>query len=157
MPLSTYQRKRNILDLIKKQEGSSSSGSPRYLALSTTAPNPDGTNVTEPATDAAGTTATGYKRISMDSNIISGSNFPSQPSYNSVSDIWYIKNQIDMYFYEAKASWGELTHFAVYDASYNGNMLAYGALQSSITPTAGMIPVIRAEQLTISEEQIVNQ
>lgn len=150
MPLSTSTRKKNVMNLIKNAWYSAGD---RYLALSSTEPHADGTNVTEPE----GTfETTGYKRISMSANIISGSNFPTEPTYDSTNDIYIISNQIDMYFYEAKSTWPTLGYFAIYDSLTNGNMLAYGSLESSISPTAGTIPVIRAGQLTISEEQIIN-
>jgi len=150
MPLSNYLRNRNIMDLINGETGSSSQ---TYLALSSTAPNPDGTNVTEPA----GTfETTGYKRISVKYNIIGGQsapNFPTSATYDSEHDIYIITNTRDIYFNEARSTWPTITHFAIYNSETGGSMLAYGALNSSISPTSGMIPVIRTGQLTISEEQ----
>ena len=40
------------------------------------------------------------------------------------------------------ASWGTLTHWAIMDASSGGNMLAYGALQTSIVTVVGNVPFI---------------
>ena len=141
MPLSLSQRKKNIQELIY-------SGSTQvYLALSTTAPSADGTNVTEPS-------GGNYQRISMRYNIMGSSqeNFPATVSYDSGTDICSITNIRNIYFYEPTASWGTIGYFALFDSATSGNMLAYGTLSESIQPTVGTIPVIRAGQLTIKEE-----
>lgn len=148
MPISKYLRQKNIMDLINAL--GTSTASTAYLALSTTAPNPDGTNVNEPV-------GNGYVRVPVRYNIISGtqqyvSNFPSDPTYDSGTDKYSITNTRDIYFYEATGSWGTLTHFAIYDAQTGGNMLAYGSLTSSISPTANTIPVVRTGNLTITEQ-----
>jgi len=42
-----------------------------------------------------------------------------------------ISNAEDITFPEAGGAWGEVTHFAIYDAATVGNLLASGALDSS--------------------------
>lgn len=148
MPISKYLRAKNIMDLINAL--GTSSYSTAYLALSSTAPNADGTNVTEPS-------GNGYVRIPVRYNIISGTqqyvnNFPTEPTYDSENDKYTITNTRDIYFYEATGSWGTLGYFAIYDQQTGGNVLAYGSLTNSISPTANTIPVVRAGNLTITEQ-----
>ena len=146
MPLSDYLRKNNIMDLINGTNGSSQT----YIALSSTQPNGDGTGVTEPS-------GNGYQRCNTRYNNMSGqqqyvNNFPSEPTYDSGTGKYSITNVKDIYFYEATGSWGTLGYFAIYSAATGGQMLAYGTLTNSISPTAGTIPVIRAGDLTIIEQ-----
>lgn len=146
MPLTNSQRIENLRRLI---EAVGSTGTPaRYLALSSTAPNADGTNVTEPS-------GNGYQRISMRNNIISslGNNFDlNNPAYDQQNDKYSYTNIVDVYFYEATGSWGTLGYFAVYTAQTGGTCIAYGSLANSISPVINSVPVIRAGDLTIEEQ-----
>lgn len=81
-----------------------------YLGVSTTAPNLDGTGVTEPS-DAA------YARVKVTSL--------SEPDNGSV------KNSADIPFADATEDWGTCTHFVMYDAQTGGNLLMYGKLDKS--------------------------
>ena len=153
MPLSSYLREKNIMELINTPSTATTTAT-TYLALSTTAPNADGPNVHEPDEGGADN---GYVRIPVRYNIISGTqqhvaNFPSSPTYDSGTDKYSITNIRDIYFYEATSSWGTITHFAIYDSLTGGNMLAYGQLTNSITPAANTIPVVRTGNLTIVEQ-----
>jgi hypothetical protein len=42
-----------------------------------------------------------------------------------------LDNANDITFAQATGSWGTITHFALFDASASGNMLAHGALSQS--------------------------
>jgi hypothetical protein len=53
-------------------------------------------------------------------------------------------------FGTASASWGTVTHFAIYDATSGGNMLVWGALSASKTVNSGDGFTIPANQLTIT-------
>jgi len=150
MPLSKYTRSQNIMDVINGLNTGTAQYPTTWIALSTTAPNADGTGVTEPS-------GNGYSRIPTRYNIMSGmqqyvSNFPNSATYDSGTDKYSISNTKDIYFYEATGSWGTITHFAIFSSSSGGNMIAYGALNSPISPAADTIPVIRAGQLTIVEQ-----
>lgn len=81
-----------------------------YLGLSTTAPNVDGSNVTEP-------TDTAYTRCELTSL--------SEPSDGMV------QNEESVEFPDSTANWGTVTHFVVYDAQTGGNLLLYGQLNKS--------------------------
>lgn len=87
-----------------------------YLAVSTTAPAEDGTNVTEPV-------GNGYARITT-----AGTDW--QRTANVVDNV----NELS--FPEATGAWGTVTHFAIYDALSGGNMIASAALTASRAPVA---------------------
>ena len=146
MPLTDAKRIENLRSLIGTT--SSGSGTHCYLALSTTAPNSDGTNVTEPS-------GNGYQRISMRSNIISslGQNFDyDHPAYDAQNDKYSFTNIVDVYFYEATGSWGTIGYFAIYTSQTGGTPIAYGSLANSISPVINSVPVIRTGDLTIEEQ-----
>ena len=105
-----------------------------YVALSTTTPNEAGTNVTEPVgnayarvTTAAGDWATA---TNADPSVVTNANAVTFP--------------------EASGSWGDLTHFVLYDALTVGNVLGSAALTTPKTPTAGDIPLFPVGALTCS-------
>ena len=79
-----------------------------YLGLSKTAPNADGTGVSEMSGGA-------YARVSLASKL-------SAPNNGVVT------NNKAISFPESTASWGTVTHFLIYDAQTGGNLLMYGAL-----------------------------
>ena len=83
-----------------------------YVALSTSTPADDGTNVTEPS-------GGGYARVST-----------AAGDWNAAS-AGLIDNANDLSFAEASGDWGTLTHFVLYDALTSGNALAWGALGTS--------------------------
>ncbi len=91
-----------------------------YIGLSSTAPNVNGSGVTEPAA------AAGYARVKL-SDL-------SAPTNGVVS------NTADINFAESTASWGTVSHFVIFDAQNDGNLLTYGALSTarSIEPATVM-------------------
>ena len=110
-----------------------------YIGLSTTAPSRDGTGYTEPSAGA------GYKRVLLG---MSGQS-TSQRMADALSG--GIKNKDTVYFPEATGSWGECTHYLLFDSDKaDGNLLAYGSLTDHITPTNGTVPLIRAEELQMT-------
>lgn len=88
-----------------------------YLGLSTTAPNLDGTGVTEPASD------TGYARVAMlnDENI-----------FANADDNGKVKNHTAVYFPESIKPWDGITHYVVFDSPTAGHLLMYGALDKTM-------------------------
>jgi len=61
-----------------------------------------------------------------------------------------ISNKETVYFPEATGSWGTCTHYLLFDAATGGNLLAFGALTDSITPTNGTVPLIRTGELQMT-------
>jgi len=81
-----------------------------YVALSTANPTDDASGVAEPS-------GGNYSRVNHD-------NWDAAASGAT-------ENTGAITFPQASASWGTVTHFAMYDASSGGNMLFYGALDNS--------------------------
>lgn len=79
-----------------------------YIGLSTTAPSQDGTGATEPADGS-------YARVSMDSF--------------SIPNSGVITNSAELAFPDSTTDWGTVTHYVVYDAATNGNLLIYNTLE----------------------------
>lgn len=52
----------------------------------------------------------------------------------------------------AAAGQATVTHFAIFDATTGGNMLAYGQLTAPLTPTAGIGVSFAVGQLTVSQD-----
>lgn len=108
-----------------------------YVGLSTTEPNADGTNVTEPV-------GNGYARVLL------GHSGQSMTQKMGTVANGHVENDEIIYFPEATGSWGTITHFCIFDRASGGNLLAFGALNSPITPTANTIPIIRVGELDLS-------
>lgn len=101
-----------------------------YIGLSKTAPNINGTNVTEPS-------GNGYARKSL-------SGVLGAPS-NGV-----ITNTKAIDFAESTGNWGTITHFVVFDASTGGNLLIYGAISPSRTVEDGTIMTVPTGALKLT-------
>lgn len=101
-----------------------------WIGLSTTAPNVNGTNVTEPSSSA------GYSRIKLD--------MLGEPS------IGVVTNESNIDFNESTASWGTVTHFVIYDAQNGGNLLQYGSLSTPRSVEAATIMTIKSGYLNLS-------
>lgn len=103
-----------------------------YIGLSTTEPTMSGANVSEPSTSA------GYGRVLLE-NL-------SAP-VNGV-----VTNTANINFEESTASWGTVTHFVIYDAEINGNLLMYGALSTPRVVEAATVMTIRQDYLRLSAQ-----
>ena len=103
-----------------------------YLGLSTTAPDLDGQNVTEPATDA------GYARVELTTL--------SAPTDGLVT------NQQAVNFEESTNNWGTVTHFVIFDAAEanTGNLLMYGELTTPRTVETATIMTSKENYLKLS-------
>lgn len=101
-----------------------------YLGLSSTAPSLDGSGVTEPDS------GTGYARVELTSL--------SAPINGGVTN----GGAID--FAESTAEWGTMTHYVIYDALSEGNLLMYGELSASRKVEADTIMTIKLGSLNLS-------
>ena len=101
-----------------------------YIGLSTTGPSADGSNVTEPGS------GTGYTRVQMTSM--------SEP-VNGV-----IQNANSISFPESTQSWGTVTHYAIFDAASDGNLLIYDEMDTARKVEAATTLVIRENTLKLS-------
>lgn len=103
-----------------------------YIGLSTTEPTMAGTNVSEPSA------STGYSRVLLD-NL-------------SVPTNGVVTNTQNINFEESTASWGTITHFVIYDAEVDGNLLMYGALSTPRVVEAATVMTIRQDYLRLSAQ-----
>lgn len=87
-----------------------------YLALSTADPTDDGSGIAEPSGGS-------YARLGVANNL---TNWPAAAAGAKA-------NGVEFNFVTATASWGVITHMAIFDAVTGGNMLAHGALTTSKT------------------------
>lgn len=130
----TYANK--LLKEISGIDGGSYNSSVTYIGLSKTKPERDGTNITEPDTDA------GYRRVIMGSS--DRSSKMAQPNDGE------IQNSDIIYFPEATAAWGNCTHYVIFSAQTGGTFIAYGQLTQPISPTTGTVPLIRTGELQMT-------
>lgn len=120
MPYTTYlNTKLNKLEFGKTAYSGTTT---HYVALSTTTPAQDGTGFTEPSGNA-------YARVSVTNDTTNWVPSGSQPGDGSQQQ----ENGATIQFPTATGSWGTVTYFGIYDASTAGNLLAYGALDTSRT------------------------
>lgn len=105
-----------------------------YAGLSTTTPNKDGTGVTEPS-------GNNYARVAITAN---STNFPAASG-------GAMANGTDIQFPTPSGSWGQCTHLVLFDASTNGNKLAFGALTVAQTPVSGNTVVVPTGDLDLTE------
>lgn len=104
-----------------------------YLALSTADPTDDASGIAEPGGGS-------YARLAVANN---PTNWPAASGGSK-------SNGTDMTFVTATASWGVITHMAIYDALTGGNMLAHAALTSSKTIDNGDTVIFEIGNLTIT-------
>ena len=102
-----------------------------YVGLSTANPADDASGLTEPSGNSYARVAT----AGADWNAASGGT---------------IDNANEISFPEASGSWGMLTHFALFDATSGGNMLAHGSLSVSKSISSGDTVKFAAGDLDIS-------
>lgn len=102
-----------------------------YVALSTADPTDDGSGASEPS-------GSGYARVETAGADWDASSGGATANANAIT------------FPEASGSWGTVTHFALYDAATDGNMLAHGALTASKTISSGETPRFAAGDLDVS-------
>lgn len=104
-----------------------------YLALSTADPTDDGSGIAEPSGGS-------YARLAVTNNL---TNWPAASGGSK-------SNGADFTFATATASWGVISHMAIYDAVTGGNMLAHAALTSSKTIDNGDTVIFETGNLTIT-------
>lgn len=101
-----------------------------YLGLSSTAPQVDGTGVSEPLASA------GYQRVEL-TNL-------SEPVNGVVSNDGAIQ------FDESSASWGTITHFVLFDSPTDGNLLMFNQLSQSRSVETATIVMVKTGSLKLT-------
>lgn len=110
-----------------------------YIGLSTTTPDAAGANFSEPSSSS------GYARVMLGYYNQSNTFVMDAAANGSICNT----NNI-IFFPEATASWGTVTHFALFKDKTGGTPILWGALSSSISIPSGYIPIFRAGALTVS-------
>ena len=101
-----------------------------YVALSTTTPNLDGSNFTEPDTSA------GYIRQKIGPVVSSGQA--------------QIANQQIIFLFEATADCGTITHIGLSDSEGRGSgVFLVAELSPAVSVPSGYVPLIRAGNLKV--------
>lgn len=109
-----------------------------YLALSSTAPGADGSGFTEPAA------TTGYARAVIGLQSQSATQVMDTPAGGVT------QNKDIIFFPEASASWGTLTHFGLFTAASGGTLILYGTLSEPITVAANYVPLFRVGNFSLT-------
>jgi hypothetical protein len=102
-----------------------------YVALSTADPTDDGSGIAEPS-------GNGYARVQTQAS-----------NWNAASS-GSLDNANDITFPEATGNWGTISHFALFDAASEGNMLAHGSLSASKAIGSGDTAKFAAGDLDVS-------
>lgn len=100
-----------------------------YVALSTADPGESGGTIAEPS-------GNGYARTACNTWSAAASRTTSNPGAVT--------------FPAATGSWGTITHYALYDASTGGNMLAYGPLTTSNAVVNGNVVTFAIGEIDIT-------
>lgn len=108
-----------------------------YIGLSTTTPDDDGANFTEPE-------GNGYERVSVTNDLTNWA--------GSVDG--FKTNDQDFEFPEATGSWGTITHFAIFDGDEetDENMLVWGELTIAKEVESGDVPIFKEGDIDITME-----
>ncbi len=101
-----------------------------YLGLSSTAPEVDGTGVSEPLASA------GYQRVEL-TNL-------GEPVHGVIS------NSGEIQFDESSASWGTITHFVLFDSPTDGNLLMFNKLSQSRSVETATIVMVKTGSLKLT-------
>ena len=111
MTLSNYAENAILNSLFGKTSdfGALASAPTLYVALSTADPDEDGSGMAEPS-------GNGYARVAT-----------ADTDWNAAASS-VVTNANTVQFPEATGPWGTATHFALFDASTSGNLIASGAL-----------------------------
>lgn len=139
MSFSNYTAQAILNSMFGKSSnfGSLSSAPTVYVGLSSTKPNADGTNVTEPSGGS-------YARVAT-----AASDWNTATS----ADPSVIDNANELSFPQATADWLSATNLqygVLYDAASGGNFLGHGALDTAKPVTNGDLPKIPAGSLEVT-------
>ncbi len=105
-----------------------------YVAISTAAPPEAGGTIAEPAG------ADGYARVAVTFGAI-----------QQGTDAATMSNDVELAFGPATGDWGDISHFAVFDAATAGNMIRHSALSAPVTINSGDSATFSTGALIISQ------
>ena len=143
-----------VLDIICGRSTTPLTNTSAYLALSSTAPNADGTGFTEPTSD------TGYARVLIGMSGQSATYVMAQAVGGKTNNT----QEIHFNAVNADKNWGTLTHAGIFSAATGGSLLIAGKLgyyddqevwhDQAITPTANQVVTLKVNSINFSFEDI---
>ena len=110
-----------------------------YIGLSTTTPDANGNNFTEPASE------TGYSKVLIGNYNQSNTMLMDAATEGTISNSSNI-----IFFPEATSTWGTISHFGIFTSKTATTPIMWGALSTSISVPSGYIPIFRAGALNVS-------
>lgn len=115
-----------------------------YIALYTAAPS-------DPSTTGTEVSGSNYSRVAVTSSLANWAGTQSAGStVASTGTGGQTSNNAAITFPTPSATWGLVTHFAIYDATSGGNELFWGALTISKTINSGDTVSFPAQSLSIT-------
>ena len=108
-----------------------------YLGLSTATPSSDGSGFSEPGNGYARSLIGNYQTSATQKMTVTG---------NSAT------NSEIIFFNEATASWGTITHWGIFSAATGGTPLVWGALTTSVSVPGNYVPLFRVNNFTLTLE-----
>lgn len=128
--------KRQIINAMTGKAQQVSIASECYIALFSSAPAADGSNEISGA---------GYERALI-GNYQSG----NTQVMGDVDSSGTSTNVGTIFFPEAEADWGAVTHFALFGSKTGGTPHLWGELTSAVTINAGYVPIFKPGSLSIT-------
>lgn len=132
--MTTTYFKNLLMGNIFKTKTSPGLPSGYYIGLSSTAPNANGTGVTEPSR-----TNTGYARVQLTA---SNMGVPSNGAIQNTTAISFPESLTDWFPAGSPAKW-----YVIYDSQSDGNLLMYNSLTSNRVIEMNTIATIRKNSL----------
>lgn len=123
-----------ILDAILGDDHGASIPDPVYVGLFTTEPDDGGNG------DEVPSSGTGYARVEVAND---STNWPLATDGQK-------SNGVTIQFPLAVSSWGDITHFGIFDEAEDGNLLVYGEVATPTTPDIGNAPFFGVASLFIT-------
>lgn len=123
-----------VLDAILGSDKGADIPSTVYVGLFTSAPDDGGNG------DEVLSPGTGYARVAV------ANTTDNWPDAASGTKVCAIKVQFPL----VVASWGDLSHFGVFDAATDGNLLVYGEIATPVTPDVGNAPFFAPFTLAVT-------
>lgn len=114
-----------------------------YIGLSTTTPSTDGTNFTEPSASA------GYSRAFI-CTYNAGAGWNNKMTTTASGGVGTSTSNDIIFFPEATASWGTVTHFGLFASATATTPVIFGELTNPVTIQANYVPLFRTGQLIIT-------
>ncbi len=143
----TYSGANELLKVLTGKAGNNNPYPSVYigLGLSSGTPARDGTGFTEPS-------GANYARVVLGNSTTLWQKMgtPSNGSTSNNNSSHELKGRILFNALGESESWGEIGYIGLFSAQTGGTLIAYAALDTAYTPSAGSTPEIPASSLTFT-------